>query len=152
GRYKDATDKKTGLLTAHLKMKVVDRNDEVVVEFDRAVFGDSTLPALFGLTVTLPPDGDDKARAKKMEEAIDQPRAKVAGTRIGAEGSPYAIEILVRKDGDRGHALARAVDLKSGLAFVPIQRGEVYQVRLINDSDHDAAVTLTIDGLNMFTF
>ena len=41
---------------------------------------------------------------------------------------------------------------KNDLAFVPIQRDQVYAVRLVNDSKHDAGVTLTIDGLNAFTF
>jgi hypothetical protein len=31
-------------------------------------------------------------------------------------------------------------------------RNEIYSVRLINESPHDAAATLTIDGLNMFVF
>jgi hypothetical protein len=35
---------------------------------------------------------------------------------------------------------------------VPIQRGETYAVRLINDSDLEAAVQLRIDGLSMFSF
>jgi hypothetical protein len=35
---------------------------------------------------------------------------------------------------------------------VPIKRDEVYAIRLINDADHDVAVALTIDGLNMFVF
>ena len=38
------------------------------------------------------------------------------------------------------------------LAFTKIERGELYAVRLINDSNLDAAVQLSIDGLSMFAF
>jgi hypothetical protein len=41
---------------------------------------------------------------------------------------------------------------RDGLALLNIKRGEVYAVKIINDSKHDAAVTLTIDGLSMFAF
>src|SRR5262249_22455970 len=64
--------------------------------------------------------------------------------------SPFAIEVLVKApDGKLQPGVPKE---EEGLAFVPIKRGEVYGVRLINNADHAAAVTLTIDGLNLFTF
>ena len=153
GLYKDVTDKESGLLAAQLNVKVLDRRDEVLVEFQRGILGDATLASLFGLTTQLPADGDAKERNKKLEEALDNPHTAIANTRIAAAaGSPYAVEVLVKKPGDPGAAKARAAEDREGLAFVPIQRGEVYEVRLINDADHEAAVTLTIDGLSMFAF
>ena len=41
---------------------------------------------------------------------------------------------------------------QDGLAFLAIRRGEVYAVKVNNDSQSDAAVTLTIDGLSMYSF
>ena len=41
---------------------------------------------------------------------------------------------------------------EDGFAFLKINRDEIYAVKLINDSPHDAAVTLTIDGLSVFAF
>ena len=41
---------------------------------------------------------------------------------------------------------------QKGLAFVPIQRGEAYAVRLYNLSTYDVAVDLRLDGLNMYYF
>jgi hypothetical protein len=152
GRYKDATDKETGLLAAQLNVKVLDRRDEVLVEFQRGIFGDATLASLFGLTTQLPSDGDAKTRNKKLEEALDNPHSAITATRIAAAGSPYAVEVLVKKAGDPAAVRARAAEDREGLAFVPIRRGEVYEVRLINDAGHEAAVSLTIDGLSMFTF
>jgi hypothetical protein len=153
GLYKDVTDKESGLLAAQLNVKVLDRRDEVLVEFQRGILGDATLASLFGLTTQLPADGDAKKRNKKLEEALDNPHTAIANTRIAAAaGSPYAVEVLVKKSGGPGAAKARAAEDREGLAFVPIRRGEVYEVRLINDADHEAAVTLTIDGLSMFAF
>jgi hypothetical protein len=42
--------------------------------------------------------------------------------------------------------------MEDGLAFLKIRREETYAIALINDSPHDAAVTLTIDGLSVFAF
>ena len=39
-----------------------------------------------------------------------------------------------------------------GEAFVNIQRDEIYEVRVHNRSANEAAVSLTIDGLDVFTF
>jgi hypothetical protein len=44
------------------------------------------------------------------------------------------------------------VKLDDGLAFVPLRRDEIYAVRLINRSEFEAAVMLTIDGLSVFAF
>src|SRR5262249_17785170 len=46
----------------------------------------------------------------------------------------------------------RQATVQDGLAFVPLSRGEVFGVKLINRSPYDAAVTLTIDGINMYAF
>lgn len=39
-----------------------------------------------------------------------------------------------------------------GLAFVTLEPGERFVVRLTNGSEHDSAVALSIDGLNVFEF
>lgn len=152
GRYRDVIDSESKLLAAQLKVKLLDRQDEVVIEIDQGVFGDATIPTLFGLTTQLPPGGSNKARSEAIIEAIDKPKTAITNTRISAgAGSPFAIELLVKPNA-AGTPEARAAQDKDGLAFVPIARGEVYQVKLINDADHEAAVELNIDGLNMFSF
>src|SRR5262249_15377668 len=40
----------------------------------------------------------------------------------------------------------------NGFAYVPLGVGDIFAVRLVNDSDHDAAVRLTLDGLSLFAF
>jgi hypothetical protein len=151
GDYDDVIDKKTQLLAARLKFRVLDRSGKEVAGFEREVFGDATLPSLFGLTAQLPPGGNPQARRKQLEEAIDKPHATVKSSRIAASAeSPFALEVLVK--GPDGQFRPRPAKTTEGKAFVEIQRGEVYQIRLINEAPHEAAVTLTIDGLSVFAF
>ena len=71
---------------------------------------------------------------------------------------PYSIEILVGPDPGQAKPdlkayTPRAATLdQDGLAFLKIGRGEVYAVKVYNTSTSDVAVTLTIDGLSMYSF
>src|SRR4029077_21190276 len=105
--------------------------------------------ALLGTTVQLPPNLDEKGRDRRIREGIDNPRFPISGARASEPDSPYGIEVLVKT---RGEYQPRPAQLVDGLAFVPIKRDEVYAIKLINDTPHDAAVTLSIDGLNVFAF
>jgi hypothetical protein len=152
GEFRDVKDKTTGLLAAQIKGAVTDRSGKVLFTFDRGVFGAETVASLFGATGDLPPDLNEKETSEKLEKHLDNPKVHVAGTKVSATASsPYAVEILVAP-----HSVAalqpRAAKVEQGLAFVGIRRGEVYGIRLINNTAHDAAVTLTIDGLSIFTF
>ena len=42
--------------------------------------------------------------------------------------------------------------LENGLPFVRIDKGELYEVRVVNNSPEEVAVTLAIDGIDQFTF
>ena len=102
------------------------------------------------MTAELPPDRSEKERLKALEARIVQPQAEVATARVSAgPGSLYAIEVWV-VEGRQYRPRAPAAD--EGLAFVRVDRGERDAVKLINDAEHDVAVTLTIDGLNLFAF
>jgi hypothetical protein len=106
---------------------------------------------ILGLTVQLPPDGSDKERDQKIREAYEKPKTNLdKGKTVIRSGatSTYGIEVLVKQG---GKYVPRPATSEDGLAFVKVARTEVYAVRVINDADHEAAVTLTIDGLNLFT-
>ncbi len=150
GDFLDIEDKQSEQLAALLKIRVLDRSGKVVFEGERGIFGDETLASLFGLTAQLPPNAGTQARTQKLRESIEQPHTYLANTRIAASpDSPFAIEILV-KSADK--FVPRPGSDDNGRAFVPIKRHEIYAIRLINDSSHEVAVHLTIDGLNMFSF
>ncbi len=61
-----------------------------------------------------------------------------------AEG-PYAVEILV-------NGFPRDGTVKDNVPFVLVERQEIYTIKLINNSDHEAAAWVGIDGLSIFVF
>src|SRR5262249_56023329 len=74
------------------------------------------------------------------------------GAKVSAAAdSPYSIEVWAAPQ-PGGKYAPRPAAAQDGLAFVPLKRGEVFGIKLINRSPHDAAVTLTLDGLNLYSF
>jgi hypothetical protein len=120
-------------------------------EVDGEVRGNVDLVRLLGATVSL--GSMTKANAGDRNEAVFKHIAGKAketthleGTRVKAvKGSPYAVEVLV---GDE----ARPARLVGGQAFAAVRKGEVYALRVHNASPHEAAVSVTIDGLDLFAF
>lgn len=134
-------------LAVQLKGAVEDGFGKIVADFSfkLTVRGENAFVELIGVPVHLA-EGHPEARTKKLRESFDNPQTHRVGTRVSADkNSPYAMEILVKKT-------PCGVQDKEGLAFIHLDRGDAYVVRLINDSPHDAAVRLCIDGLSMFTF
>jgi hypothetical protein len=161
GEYRDGVDKVSKRTALVVKATIEDRQGETVVELaSRGVFDLTTIAAITGITLVTPPKASPAEREKAIDKAFDKIQSPfLKGTRIAARpDSPYSIEILVGPDPGRGtpdlqNYLPRAAASdKDGLAFVEIGRGEVYAVKIDNQSDHDVATTLSIDGLGMFTF
>lgn len=114
--------------------------------FNRLIAGEATVLTSLGLPAHLPPDGSQVERDKKVRERLFDPKTHIKGTVIRSDPkSLYGIEILI-------NGKTRNVKDDEGLAFVSIDRGETYAVRLINDSPHEAGVQLKIDGISMFAF
>ena len=64
--------------------------------------------------------------------------------------SPYAVELLVLKNGQY-QSLSMSSDAQSR-PLARFAKNDIYAIRLTNNSDHDTAVRLTIDGVNTFEF
>lgn len=156
GRYLDVDDRDSQRLAVRIKAHVVDHTgDEILALEPRAIFNVTTIASLTGLTVAMPPGGTDPERNETLADALDQPDVHLASTRVSAAAdNPYAIEIQVKASEDAGEGYRPRAGEKAddGLAFVKIDRNESYAIKLINDSPHDAAVTVTIDGLSVFAF
>jgi hypothetical protein len=136
------------VLAIKLTASLVDSFDNPVGNFNftRLIPGEATFLELIPVPVGLPPQGTELERDKDLRNAFTAPNIDIKGAVIRSDaGRPYALEILVE-------GKPREAKPKKGLAFVPIQQGEAYTVRLINDSDLEAAVQLRIDGLSMFAF
>jgi serine/threonine protein kinase len=114
----------------------------------RNVFDETTIAILTGVNAVLPPDAPTTVRSTALAESINHPMAipDKTRTRAGAD-SPFAIEILVKSGEDYR---PREAAVASGIPYMQLRGGETYAVRLINDSSNDAAVTLSVDGLDVF--
>jgi hypothetical protein len=164
GDYRDVTDRDSKMTALQIKARIEDRRGEPVVELDaRGLFSISTIASLVGITTVTPPSASREKTETRLDAALDNIQSpRISGTRITAaqEGAtlPYAIEILVGPDPgsskpDLKDYRPRAATLdKDGLAFLKINRGEVYAVKVYNDSRSEIAVTLSIDGLSMYSF
>jgi hypothetical protein len=131
-----------------IKFQVEDATGKRIVDYEQKINDPNTISKIFGLTFDAPPSNP----SKPIKESLEKPRVFVDGSRIRAtEQSPYGIEILVRAEGKQDRS-PREASVEEGLAFVAIEENEAYAVKLINDSSHEAAVALSIDGLSMFSF
>jgi hypothetical protein len=146
GNYQPFEDPSTKLQGVKVVGRVVDAADGgTLAEFPRFVFGEEAVPRLLGLSVQTPANADPKLRSDKFKDALKNPEIKLTGATIRNPDSPYALAVLV-KEGDK-YVPRAATEETGGRPFVPIKKSEVYGLRLINDSDAEAAVALTIDGI-----
>jgi hypothetical protein len=144
----DPDDVTAKYLAVRVKGRVEDAFGNVLGKFgfERTVPGEEAVVALMGTPVELPSAETPAARDRRLRQSLEKPQTALSGARVAAgPHSPYAVEILV----DDKPRPARDDD---GLAFVKIEKTETYAVRLINDSDTEAAVRLTVDGLSLFAF
>ena len=103
-----------------------------------------------------PSSGRNKDLQKTLPPGPGRPpevQAAIEGTFVRTrKESPYAVEIRKKSLDAPGGALPVTASLVEGLPFVGIERGEVYEVRVVNDSNQEIAVSLAIDGIDQFTF
>lgn len=87
-----------------------------------------------------------------IRASFQRPQTFVAGneTRPGRD-SPFGLEVRVAAGGVRGAAPRRPL-IRDGRSFVALDKGDDYQVRLRNGTAAPVLVSLTIDGLDAFTF
>jgi tetratricopeptide (TPR) repeat protein len=150
GEFRDVPDAKAGKLAVRIQADLVGRDGARLGRFARLVRGAGNVAPLLGLSVALPSDRPERERERQLQQSVDHPLTQITGSRVAAApGSPYQVEILVREPAG---LKPRAPKLDDGLAFVDIEKGESYAVRVVNNSDNDCAVTLAIDGLNLFAF
>jgi hypothetical protein len=147
GRYAPITDEKDKKQIAmRLTVEVLDEREERRAEFKADVRDSGDIAKLAGLTVSLPANATKADRNQEIQNAKDHPSFSVDGSKVKAKAtSPFSVELLVSNQ-------PRPVQVRNGEAFVDIQRNEIYTVRLTNGSDREAAATLNIDGLDVFSF
>lgn len=150
GAYQVGVDRKSSRPMFLLSVQLLQETRIVLEIKPRGVFGVDDVARASGTSVVLPVDATEEEREKKLIKVLEEPAVRLDTERITPEkGCFYAVEIWVKEA--TGYK-PRRPEVKEGLAYVPIKRGEVYAVRLINNSPYEAAATLTIDGLHAFAF
>jgi len=77
----------------------------------------------------------------------------VDGSKIRTSSkSDYAVEILTRSPVGKNYRPRGPKSGDSAVPFVPIGVGEVYGVKIYNNSDQEIGVAMKIDGIDQFTF
>jgi hypothetical protein len=141
----DPRDSKRTRLTLSLRVVFVDQREAELADVEWRVDHEEAVRVILGIT------GD---RAGKFDREADralavgffEPKAYFdGGVVLAGEKSPFGMELLL-------NAKPVVPQDRDGLAYAPIPRGQEYQIRLVNRSDREMAVRLSIDGLNAFTF
>jgi hypothetical protein len=82
---------------------------------------------------------------------VDPARPTLVST---GPGSPFQVEVDAGPlgDGKTRPTEARPAEVKNGLAFVEVGRGELYELRIHNASSEEVAARIFIDGIDVYHF
>ena len=152
GHYLSYKDPDSGLQGVKLVGRLVDAEDGTTLgEFPRFVFGPDAVPRMLGLSVRTKGSSDARVQSAAFRAALKSPQTFLVGSQVSASPvSDYSIEILVREHGQyRPYPIRKD---KKSRPFVDIAQQQVYAVQLVNHSQNEAAVRLTIDGVSVFEF
>ncbi len=140
-------------------IRLLDSEKDLALEQRPRVTDPGDLARMSGQTGFTPPSlpAGDRFKTFFESEKGNPNLFEIAGTLVRPKGAPYAVEMRVAKfaGSQKPNAAAfqpRAVEAPDGRPFLKVKPGEVNAGRIINDAGHEAAVTLSIDGLSMFAF
>ncbi len=135
-------------LALEIEAIILDGEDEELAELPISVFGSVALQ-IAGQTVDVPADLPEGLKQETLIRQIKQPPTKVEQAKTKpSDTSPFGMEILVNSNNQLSSRSPK-LDNQSR-AFVDLHRGEEYVVRLYNDASFEAAVCLTVDGVDVF--
>jgi len=91
-----------------------------------------------------------RAVDRSIRDAVLKPRFELASMSSASSGreSPFRIEVLATPIGRPQPYAPAALSDRGGFAFVGLKEGQLYAVKLHNDSTFDVGVELNIDGIN----
>lgn len=152
GNYLPFNDVDSGLYGVKLIGRLVDAESGTTLgEFPRFVFGPESVPRLLGLNVTTKGSRDPQVQSAAYRQASSQATTYLVGSQVSASpASPFGIELMIVERGQM-KSVPMTTD-SGGRPYGQIPPDQVYAVRLLNHADHDVAVSLSIDGVNVFHF
>jgi len=163
GTIHKVPDPKDGkLVMIKIKATITDNAAATIANIPLEIRDTGLIGGILGVNTSLPPLATREKRNEKLQEALKRPSYFQHGTLIKSQReSPYGIELLVtslatapRDAAGWARVRARPVVRRRGLPFVEINPDEVYAIRIHNRQPDrlDAAVTVSIDGIDVFNF
>lgn len=154
GDYQPVKDPQTDLLGVKLVGRLIDgETGEPLAEkpTGRFVFGKETVPTMLGLNVQTKPNAGPREISDAAKKAMNHPNVHIKARKLAVVAdSPYAIQILVKRSGR--YVERDIVPDTRGRPFVELNSDDQYAIRLMNNSAHQAAVDLRVDGVSSFAF
>lgn len=144
-----------GLKIIKIDVRIIEKEfSEVLLSIPLTLDFTQSVAELTQLTASIPPKGDKQERNHELERAQQAPSVVIHGDEhdlvSAIENSPYSVQILAGSA--VGSTAPRMARLEAGQAYVDIAKGEIYEVRIHNRSPKPVAVSLSIDGLDVFHF
>lgn len=141
----DRKDPKHIRLAVSLRVVFVDQRENELADIDWRVEHEEAVALILGHTVDRR-DRFDAATDKAVAFRFFEPKTHFDGAVVLAgEKSPFGMEVRLNNK-------AVLPEDRDGLAYTVVPRNQEYTVRLVNRSEREMAVRLTIDGLSAFTF
>jgi hypothetical protein len=141
----DGRDRDHKRLVVYLRVVFSDSRETELDDFETKIEHDEAVPIFLGTSLNRSGPADASAPVGEVVQFFE-PKTHFDGTTVLAgEKSPFGLEVLVNG------APVPPQD-RDGLAYTPLRREQEYTVRLVNRSEIEAAVRLSVDGLNVFTF
>jgi hypothetical protein len=145
GEFREVNDEGKPL-SMELKINLVDETNRPLKIFSAAILNPADIAFLVGANTRFPARGDRKAKGDKLRRDLKKSPVVVQGTRVSVgPDRPYSVEVRVGNS-------PRRPTLEDGMPYLKINNGEIYTIRLGNNTDKETAVELTIDGVNVFAF
>lgn len=141
--------------------RIEDDRGKEVVSMEREVNDSDDIFQVLGLTGARPakPSGGNnppkpQVELKKNNEAAQEAQAKPKfdvqdGNRVAAVGLPQWSMGIQKKQSHDGTGVPVPPQNVKGLAFVPVEISEYYDIELVNNDQVDVVATLTVDGLDV---
>lgn len=133
-------------LGLEVTLQIMDQNGNALAEPEIKVWGKQILQ-IAGLNVDLPTRGSEKSRQQEIIRQRHNPNTKVANNEVRT-GGPFGVEVIVN-NGGRLESRKPRLDAKQR-AFVDLHEKEEYVIRIHNNANFESAVSVLIDGVNVF--
>ena len=170
---------KDGLLAVQVNVLLLDKSGGFLKVFQRDIFGPETVPSVLGIPAHTNPAHLPAQQLQDFTKKLNNPDVRLKGNQITTTAdSHFAIEVLVKKASATGNVstlgstayaarpprieqhkwkdvdqAGKQITLEKPIAYVDVKLGEVFAIRLINNHPtHEAAVNLSLDGVNCFRF